>query len=326
VKDRIPPWHWSKIGSKAAGQWLGIAIAISVVVLILGPQGSPKGPGLKDKTWWDWLELAGVPATLAGLGLWFQQQQRKRDEEERAEQREGTAVTKFIEEMQPLLLDKNLRQSEPNSEVRSVARALTLATLSQLKIDVLKGKELVLRFLADADLIEARKSVVSLDNANLSGANLSAANLSGADLSGADLSGADLRGAKLSGADLIGADLIWADLSGANLSGAALSRANLIGANLSGAFLREADLSRAILIGANLSRAFLREADLSGADLREANLIGANLSGANLSGADLIGADLEDINWDKETKWPPLGDIKNLKNAPTKLKAELGIK
>ena len=94
------------------GQWGLVGL---VLALILSPLGSPGGRGFKEKTWWNWLEVAGVPATLAFTGLWFQHQQRQRDKEEREnqrnkdieEQREET-MQGYFDRVSSLLIEKNL--------------------------------------------------------------------------------------------------------------------------------------------------------------------------------------------------------------------------
>lgn len=293
--------------------------------------------GEKERSGWDWADLllkVSVPVLLLGLSTAYsiisanrQEKIAKADKERQEsiarEQREDEVVTSFIREMRPLLVDKGLRSSAPDSEIRGVARGLTLAALSQVKNP--DRKRLIVRFLLDSGLNTKPGNLISLREANLSEAVLSGADLAGADLSEAnliratlswaDLSGANLMGANLLGAHLMGArligadlrallsgnDLRGADLSRANLSGADLSRADLFRANLSGANLSHADLLTANFSGANLSHAdlggaYLIEADLRGADLRGANLREAYLSGADLradlSGASLGGADL----------------------------------
>jgi hypothetical protein len=211
--------------------------------------------GEKERSGWDWADLllkVSVPVLILGLSTAYsiisadrQEKIAKADKERQEniarEQREGEVVTNFIKEMQPLLVDKGLRSSAPGSEVRGIARGLTLAALSQVKDS--QRKRLVVKFLLDSGLNIKPGNLISLSEANLYMANLYRANLSKADLSEADLIGAYLFGANLSGADLSRADL---------------SRA-LIRANLSGADLREA---------------FLWSADLSGADLRGTNFEG----------------------------------------------------
>jgi uncharacterized protein YjbI with pentapeptide repeats len=191
--------------------------------------------GFGDKTLWDLLQLLIVPLALAGIGFWFSTQQDARQQAVEEQRAQDEALQAYLDQMSSLMIGKNsLRNSEEDSEVRTLARARTLTVLGRLDP---KHKKAVVQFLVDAKLVQSvdeRPPIVGLSGANLSGANLSGAPLSGAELIEADLGDADLR---------------WADLSDAILSGAILSGANLSGANLS---------------GANLSRADLRDADLSG--------------------------------------------------------------
>jgi hypothetical protein len=111
-----------------------------------------------------------------------------------------------------------------------------------------------------------------------------------------------------------------ANLSGAKLYGINLRESDLRGSNLIGANLFGTELSRSNLFYANLSRAMLVEADLSRAYLRKANLSGAILVNANLKEADL-----QDLTWDKETKWPEPSFFEGAKNIPNALKKQLEL-
>jgi uncharacterized protein YjbI with pentapeptide repeats len=227
----------------------------------------PRWTGFRGMTVRDWLQLLIVPFALVVISFLFtaqqdarQQQiavQRAEAERELAEQRaQDEALQAYLDQMSTLLLEKDLRTSGEDSEVRTLARARTLTALGRLDPS---RKNAVVLFLDEAKLIgsvDGTDPIVGLSDTDLSDADLSNANLSSADLSDANLSGAFLNGA---------------DLSGADLSGAYLS-------------------SEATLANADLSGAELYGADLSGADLYGANLSGANLSGANLSGANLSDA------------------------------------
>ena len=63
----------------------GIVVALVVAIIVLGYVLEWKWTGLvKDKaytkrTLWDWLQLLIIPAVLAGVGLWFNRQQRDRE-------------------------------------------------------------------------------------------------------------------------------------------------------------------------------------------------------------------------------------------------------
>jgi uncharacterized protein YjbI with pentapeptide repeats len=110
----------------------------------------------------------------------------------------------YLGQMTELLLEKGLRTSSPDSEVRVVARSRTLTTLEGLDGE---RKGIVLAFLQEANLISQgptfskSTSVISLEGANLSGTILWNTNLGGVDLRGANLRNADLRYCWFSGAN-----------------------------------------------------------------------------------------------------------------------------
>jgi uncharacterized protein YjbI with pentapeptide repeats len=170
--------------------------------------------------------------------------QARKLEEERA--RQEAALREYFEQMGKLLADKNrpLRRSILGDNLSTEARRQTLTMLEGLDP---VGKQVLLEFLYGSALIYKQRTIISLNEANLSDAdlralNLNQANLSGAILREADLSGTNLSWARLSEADLSGtnfggADLSWADLRWANLSRADLSEASLRDAELSGAYL-----------------------------------------------------------------------------------------
>jgi hypothetical protein len=109
------------------------------------------------KTLWDWLGLLLVPLVLAVGGYFLTrsenryalQLQERRDEEARkleAERAQDAALQAYLDQMTQLLLHEKLplRTSQPDDEVRSVARARTLTALGVL--DGLR-KRTVLQFL-----------------------------------------------------------------------------------------------------------------------------------------------------------------------------------
>jgi uncharacterized protein YjbI with pentapeptide repeats len=286
------------------------------------------------KTLWDWLHLLSalaIPVVLAAAGLWFTAQQdrnqgslerqlaqqaqkieNQRAEAERAlakERAQDEALQAYLSQMGSLLLEKDLRKSAKDSEVRSLARARTLTVLGRLDSG---RKEKLLQFLYEAELIQKANPVIDLTGADLQGIDLSNDRLSGGPflanyleelerlgarpLEGAPASDsefgsspADLSGASLRDADLSSAWLDGVDLSGADLASAGLYHTDLNGAILSGAILNEAELK-----GADLSGADLRSALLGEANLRNASLSKAILSKAILSDASLFRADLSD--------------------------------
>jgi uncharacterized protein YjbI with pentapeptide repeats len=258
--------------------------------------------GFHGKTVWDFLQLLIVPLMLVAIGLVFSLQQdarQQRVEDQRADaervladqRAQDEALQAYLDQMSGLLLEKDLRTSEVNSEVRTLAQVRTLTVLGRLDPS---RKTAVMQFLVDADLVQSideRDPIISLNGADLSGANVSDANLRNADLNGADLSDSDLSDSDLSDSDLSDSDLSDSDLSFADSANADLSFADLSDANLRGASLSDVELRGAILRHANLS-----DADLSDAFLRGADLSNAFLRGADLSDSDLRGTDLSDVN------------------------------
>jgi uncharacterized protein YjbI with pentapeptide repeats len=145
---------------------------------------------------------------------------RGKNERQLEEQRaQDAALQAYLDQMSQLMLGGNLRDSEEDSEVRTLARARTRTVLARLD-GQRKGR--VVQFLYEASLIVREHPVVSLSDVRLRGADLSHLDLSGAALSGADLSSADLNDADLSGANLRETYLVETDLSDTDLSGANL--------------------------------------------------------------------------------------------------------
>src|SRR5215207_3286072 len=224
------PSRWRRIGMQALW-FVGIVVAISAVVFVINRF-------FVHRPLWDWLELLIVPAVLAGGGLWFNAQQREREQRIANERAQDEALQAYLDQMSDLLIPNEDRPSlydeKPPESLRSVARARTLTVLPRLDGD---RKARVVQFLYESGLIATEHQVLDLSGADLSGAVLSTASLRGANLfeanlEGAYLHGAYLREADLSSTDLEGADLSYADLSGAYLYGANLSSANLRAANL----------------------------------------------------------------------------------------------
>lgn len=271
-----------------------IAVSILVIVMIVGIIGGYlfnwTWTGLSQKTLWDWLQLLIIPAVLAVGGYLFNFAASRTEREIASDKQSEDALQAYIDKISELLLEKHLRQSQPEDEVRNIARVRTLTVLPRLDHG---RKGSVLRFLYDSGLITSGKTIIDLGGVTLSSDESGRRNLESgrADLSGARLNYSFLRGANLGRVDLTGANLSRADLRGADLSFATLSRATLRGATI-----READLGRADLDEADLSEADLKGANLSGADLEGANLAGANLTGAFLSAADLTRVNLTGAN------------------------------
>lgn len=258
----------------------------------------------RGKTLWEWMDLLIVPIVLA-MGAWWLNRTQKATElelaarhraneleiaegrrqeegkiaEERlesdkaiaAEQQHQAMLEAYFDKTTELLLKYNLRGSDENDEVRSVARSRTLSVLRMLDG---KRKGLIVRFLYESKLIYRDDPIVKLANADLSGADLESAELEEVDLSLVNLSSANFE---------------EANLKEANLQGMVAPNINLRQAVLS-----KAELSESCLFRADLWEAQLFYAKLEGADLRSANMATANASGADFSKALLMNAIITD--------------------------------
>jgi hypothetical protein len=92
---------------------------------------------------WDWLQLLIVPIVLSLITLaftWQQDARQQQIENQRAEsdrrieeqRAQDAALQAYLDQMSELLLEKELRTSEEESEVRTLARARTLTVLGRL--------------------------------------------------------------------------------------------------------------------------------------------------------------------------------------------------
>jgi uncharacterized protein YjbI with pentapeptide repeats len=282
IRELVPDWRPSR------GQvlWtIRIALVLVFVLGILTLVGLPF-----NITLWQWLDLLFIPVVLAIGGYLFTRSENRATRGAAGQRAQDEALQAYLDQIGQLLLEKNLRNSEDGSEVRTLARARTLTVLQRLDSG---RKRSVLQFLYESGLLAKDSGVFDLTGADLRKASLNEAVLSKADLHGADLSNAALRNAKLREAYLVEAILSESDLS----------RANLVGADLSGSDLSRADLDSAWLLDANLGESTesalteaYRPTSLAKAILRRADLQRADLSGADLSGADLSGADLREAD------------------------------
>lgn len=174
--------------------------------------------GFRGMIVWDWLPIDGtllIPFFIAAGTWWTTWQQGKLEnkraqaEQNLAEQRaQDEAMQSYLDQMSTLLLEKDLRNSEKGSEVRTLARARTLTLLE--RVDARHRTE-ALQFLEESDLVTKDHVVV-----DLSGANLREVDLSWSSITHVDLHKADLRDANLHNTDLSESNLSNSDLRSAN--------------------------------------------------------------------------------------------------------------
>ena len=171
---------------------VGIALVAScagiIALFVAGYVFAWNWTGLPNKSLWDWMLLLIVPVVLSVATFsfsWLTNQndqkiaqqrgkteqrlaeQRNKTEQRLAEQREQEDLLQvYLDRMSELLLEKNLRKSEPHSEVRNIARARTLTVLSRLSK---YRKATMLQFLHEANLIgnTTDSNIISLQGASL---------------------------------------------------------------------------------------------------------------------------------------------------------------
>lgn len=110
-----------------------------------------------DKTLYDWLQLLMIPTTIIVETLWFSREQKNYKQMIAKNDQQEMALQVYMDDMSILLLDKKLRKSNPEDEVRLLGQAKTRAVLSRL--DELR-KPTVIQFLYDSGLIHKDNSIV----------------------------------------------------------------------------------------------------------------------------------------------------------------------
>src|SRR5215204_685760 len=130
-QQQEPRWQPTRRQLLWAG---GIAALAFLIIVICGYLFGWKWTGLPKQTLWDWLKLLIIPAVLAGVGLWFNRQQREQELQTADRRAQDEALQAYLDQIGQLLLDKDpsLRQAKEDDEVRTLARARTLAVLARL--------------------------------------------------------------------------------------------------------------------------------------------------------------------------------------------------
>src|SRR5829696_962861 len=95
--------------------WAGAAVALMIGAVLIGYR--------YGITLWDWIKLLVVPAVIAGGGIWFNVQQREREQHIANDRAQDEALQAYLDQMNSLLLEHNLRTSGANSDPRTLARA-----------------------------------------------------------------------------------------------------------------------------------------------------------------------------------------------------------
>jgi len=139
---------------------------------------------ISEKRVRNWLQVIAalaVPVVIA-IGTWrFTAQQSEASAQVAQDQQQETALQMYLDRMSNLLLNNKLRESQPEDEVRNVARARTVTVLPQLNAG--RKGELV-RFLRQAGLINRENVIIALGGTYLGYADLEYTKLADTSLAG----------------------------------------------------------------------------------------------------------------------------------------------
>jgi len=90
------------------------------------------GSGFEGKTWWDILELLIIPIILAVIAIVVEIIERKTDRELNIDNQRERLIQNYFDFVSKLILENDHKNSEPNDEVREIARIKTLTILTNI--------------------------------------------------------------------------------------------------------------------------------------------------------------------------------------------------
>lgn len=261
------------------------------------------GSGFDNRTLYDWLDLLIVPVVLAVGGFLLNRAGRISDREIALERSREEILKNYLADIAQLLLENNLSESTPGSDVQAIARAQTVTALRQLDG---KRNSLLLRFLREAGLFKKKggeQAILRLNDTDLSEIDFTGSDLRGVDLTRANLDGTNLTRARLGGAKLSQASLVGAVVVDADLGILTITAKDDIALFTKGPHSEETVdedghrvltwKSAIVSSGANLSESVLKNTDFSKARMEGVLLMNADLTGAIFKGANLNSVKLE---------------------------------
>src|SRR5918998_5382726 len=135
--------------------WAGVIAVLAFLIIVLcGYLLGWKWTGLPKRTLWDWLQLLIIPAVLAGVGLWFNRQQREQELQTADRRAQDEALQAYLDQMSAMLIPNkdqpSLYKARPGDSLSSVARARTLTVLPRLDG---RRKARVVQFLYESGLV-----------------------------------------------------------------------------------------------------------------------------------------------------------------------------
>src|SRR5215213_2255966 len=122
--DQQQQSRWQTIG-----KWVLWAVGIAAVLTVAVFIGYRYGITL-----WDWIKLLIIPAVIAGGGLWFNTQQREREQRIANNRAQDDSLQANLDGMSQLMTDKErpLHRAQQGDYLSMVARARTVTVLRRL--------------------------------------------------------------------------------------------------------------------------------------------------------------------------------------------------
>jgi hypothetical protein len=148
-----------KQSAKRLVAWSVVCFALFTIAVYIGYR--------YDITLWDWLNLLVVAVVIAGVGIWFNRQQRERELEIAEHRTQDEGLQAYLDVMSQLLTDEKrpLRRAQIGDSLSSVARARTVTVLPRLDGE---RKARVVQFLYESGLIAKGRPILDLLRVDLS--------------------------------------------------------------------------------------------------------------------------------------------------------------
>ena len=103
---------------------VAIILVVTIALIIVGYRfdwTGFNGNNTSGKTLWDWMQLILIPAVLTLGAFLFNRAERSSEQAVALDNQRATALQTYLDRMSELLLEKNLRTSQADDEVRTVA-------------------------------------------------------------------------------------------------------------------------------------------------------------------------------------------------------------
>jgi uncharacterized membrane protein YcjF (UPF0283 family) len=143
--------------------WIGIPVAFVVLLVVAAIGGYAfnwRWTGFRGNTLWDWMNLLFTPVAIGVASISFNLQQMRRNLRVSEEQRAEATCEACLDHISHLLVDGHLREAPPESAVRQVARARTLAAVRRVGP---QHRALIRQFLDESGLLAGDTPMLTLE-------------------------------------------------------------------------------------------------------------------------------------------------------------------